>query len=382
MSGRIKRIMRKSVFISVVLLAGAIWAVASHFRTVDRLEVRIKQLEDKVLTAHSQSETALAASKAARRSSANSTSSAYNDTLLTTRVAEVEDSVTELKHATDYLMERGQIPLAVRKIEELLAKLNDGSLPDNERLNALRLLRRDRSLNDAGMQTALGWLQATAVEGTKREILRALEGATNGLMKQPMIALAANDPSNGIREQATENLQPFINDPQVEQLMWDRLKTETDPRVRQEILEALSRGGATPERIASLQMRAQNPSASLDERLLALQALRNSRTDIQQIVASFAATAQSSQDAGEKARIFNAFDGMSDPALKVPLVYGLQDADARVRERAADALSGYISDPAVKDWLRYAMDNDPDPRVRREAQQALQPQQQQRPQGR
>ncbi len=370
--------MRKIIFITAVCLAGlAVFALSSHFQTVDRLETRIKQLEEKVLTAHSQSETALAASKAARRSNGNSASVTYNDTPLTTRLDDVEASVTELKHATDYLMERGQIPLADRKIEELLAKLNDGSLPDNKRLNALRLLRRDRSLNDAGMQTALGWLQATAVEGTKREILSALEGATNGIMKQPMIALAANDPNNGIREQATENLQPFINDPQVEQLMWDRLKTETDPRVRQEILEALSRGGATPERIASLQMRAQNPSASLDERLLALQALRNSRTDIQQIVASFAATAQSTQDAGEKARIFNAFDGMSDPALKVPLVYGLQDADARVRERAADALSGYISDPAVKDWLRYAMDNDPDPRVRREAQQALQPQQRQ-----
>ncbi|MGV3754269.1 MAG: HEAT repeat domain-containing protein [Verrucomicrobiota bacterium] len=374
--------MRKSVFFTVLLLAGAILAAASHFRTVSRLETRIKQLEEKVLTAHSQSETALAASKAARRSSGMGASVVnYDDSTLNGRIAEVEASVTELKHATDYLMERGQIPLAVRKIEELLAKLNDGSLPDNERLNALRLLRRDRSLNDAGMQTALGWLQASAVEGTKREILRALEGATNGLIKQPMIALAANDPNNGIREQAMENLQPFVNDPQVEQLMWDRLKTETDPRVRQEILEALSRGGATPERIASLQMRAQNPSASLDERLLALQALRRSQTDVQQIVASFAATAQTTQDAAVKAQIFNAFDGMSDPALKVPLVYGLQDADARVRARAADALSGYAADSSVRDWLRYVADNDPDSQVRREAQQALQPQQQQRGQG-
>jgi len=110
---------------------------------------------------------------------------------------------------------------------------------------------------------------------------------------------------------------------------------------------------------------------------LALQALRRSNTDVQQIIASFAATAQSTQDAGVKARIFGAFDGMSDPALKVPLVYGLQDTDARVRERAADALSGYSADPAVQQWLRYVADNDADPRVRREALQALEQQRQQ-----
>jgi HEAT repeat protein len=62
---------------------------------------------------------------------------------------------------------------------------------------------------------------------------------------------------------------------------------------------------------------------------------------------------------------------MSDPTLKVPLVYGLQDANAQVRARAADALSSHAADPAVQQWLRYVVDNDSDPRVRREAQQAL-----------
>jgi hypothetical protein len=373
--------MNKTVFFISVIVAGiAVLGAASHFRTVNQLEARIHQLEEKVLAAHSQSESALAASKAARRSnSVSSGATAYDDSRLSVRVGEVEESITELKQATDYLMERGQIPLAERKIEELLAKLNDGSLPDSERLNALRLLRRNRSLDDAGMQTTLSWLQASTVDGTRREILRALEGATNAIMSQPMMTLAASDPSNGIREQAVENLQALVNNPQVEQFLWAQLQTETDPRTRQEILEALTRGGASPERIASLQMRAQNPAAALDERLLALQALRRSETDVQQIVASFAATAQSTQDAGIRARIFDAFDGMSDPSLKVPLVYGLQDADARVRERAADALSGYATDPAVQQWLRYVADNDADPRVRREALQALEQQRQQGP---
>lgn len=371
--------MRKILIMAVLLLAAiAVFAVSAHFKKVGGLEARIQQLEERVLSAQSQSESALAASKAARRTSSTAASQFTLENPSTDlRLAEVEEAVTELKQATDYLMERGQIPLDARKVEEMLAKLNDGSLPDSERLNALRVLRRDRTLTDAGVASVLTWLQVSTTEDTRREILRSLENMTNGVMKQPMLDLAANDPSNSIRAQAVENLRAFVGDPLVEQSLWARLGTETDPRVRQEILESLTRGPVTPERAASLQARAQNPAASMDERLLALQALRNSRTDVQQIVASFAATAQSTQDPAVKARIFGAFDGMSDPALKVPLVYGLQDADARVRERAADALSGYVSDPAVKDWLRYVADNDPDSRVRREAQQALQTQTQQ-----
>ncbi len=364
--------MRKILFISAVLFAGlAVFAVASHFQTVGQLESRIKQLEEKVLTASSQSESALAASKAARRSNTITGAAAYDDVRLSTRVAEVEDSVVELRHATDYLMEHGQIPLAERKIEELVAKLSDASLPDSERISALRLLQRNRALSDASVTAALNWFQTATVENTKRDILRGLENATNGVMKLPMINLASNDPNNGIRAQAAENLQPFINDPQVEQMMWTRLQTETDPRVRQEIMEALSRGGATPDRIANLQARAQNPAAPMEERLLALQALRGSKTEVEQIVASFAATAQSTTDPNVRAQIFGAFDNMSDPTLKVPLVYGLQDANAQVRARAADALSSHAADPAVQQWLRYVMDNDSDPRVRREAMQAL-----------
>jgi hypothetical protein len=42
-----------------------------------------------------------------------------------------------------------------------------------------------------------------------------------------------------------------------------------------------------------------------------------------------------------------------------------------VRERAADALSGFREDPAVREWLLHVAANDADPQVRREALQAL-----------
>lgn len=367
--------MRKIIFSAVVLLATiAVFAVSSHFKTVGDLEARIKHLEEKVATVQSQSESALAASKSARRSSAVVNQVGFDNPSTDGRLTDVEAEVVKLKQATEYLMERGQIPLDARKAEEMLAKLNDGSLPDSERLSAFRLLRKDHLLNDEGVASVLAWLQGSSETNTRREILRSMENLTNGIMKQPMMDIAVNDPSNSLREQAIENLRVFVSDPVVEQMLWAQLAVETDPRVRQEILNSLSRGPVTAERTLALQSRAMNPAASMEERLLALNTLRRSDTDIQQIVSSFANMAQGTQDPKLKAQIFGAFDGMSDPNLKVPLVYGLQDADARVRERAADALSGHASDPAVQQWLRYVVENDPDSRVRREAQQALEQQ--------
>ena len=64
-------------------------------------------------------------------------------------------------------------------------------------------------------------------------------------------------------------------------------------------------------------------------------------------------------------------------AIYEPLVYqlarrrGLQDADAQVRRAAADALSGFGTDPRVRQWLEFVAQSDADTRVRREAQQAL-----------
>ena len=61
---------------------------------------------------------------------------------LSQRVAHLEQTVNQLARVSDYLMERGQIPLATNKVGDLLARLGDVSASDAERLRALRLLRR------------------------------------------------------------------------------------------------------------------------------------------------------------------------------------------------------------------------------------------------
>jgi len=69
--------------------------------------------------------------------------------------------------------------------------------------------------------------------------------------------------------------------------------------------------------------------------------------------------------------LFRAFEDMDDPAVKLPLVQGLQDANPMVREDAVEALSEFRSDPIVEQWLKYVAENDPDPQVKREAYDAL-----------
>ena len=141
--------------------------------------------------------------------------------------------------------------------------------------------------------------------------------------------------------------------------------------MRRQAENALREGPMSEARIADMRQRALNPNASLEERLTAFRALSNSQTDLGDVAAQMATVARSARDPRQRAQIFEAFDGMNNPALAPALVEGLQDADPILRRAAADSLSGLSADPAVADWLRYVAENDADPRVRREAQQAL-----------
>jgi HEAT repeat protein len=145
------------------------------------------------------------------------------------------------------------------------------------------------------------------------------------------------------------------------------LRAEPDRGVREEIADALRAGPASAARVAALRERALGPQSSLEERLIALRALQDANADASDVAASLALMAQQTQNPVERARLFREFDRANDPAFVPPLVQGLQDPNPVVRERAADALSDFRSDPNIQQWLRYVAENDADPRVRREA---------------
>ena len=294
------------------------------------------------------------------------------DDELNGRVALLEKTVAQLTESSEYLMSRGQLPLAEHKRAELEQKVMDLSASDQDRLQALRLLRRNGGLSDAMMQHTLAWLQSATNNGLREDLVQQLGSATNGLLREPMIKLATSDLNANVRERAVQNLRGAVSDPQVETLLWNLARSDADGDVRDKAEKALREGPMTDARRTATRARAVDPNSSLDERLLAVEVLREAGDSATEATAALAQYVQASKDPRERARVFEAFDGSTDPSMKLPLVHGLSDPDPLVRERAADALSGYKTDPAIIEWLKHVAETDPEARVRREAAQALQ----------
>ena len=294
------------------------------------------------------------------------------DRSVSRRIEELEQAVAQLVRASDYLMERGQLPLGANKAEDLMRLLGDATAADRDRLRALGLIRRNGTMSDEVVQQTLAWLQSSTNAGTRRELVQQLRGVTNAAVKGPLLGMMSAEPNSNVREEAAENLRRFVNDPAVESALWNAALNDPDGEVREEAEDALREGPASEARLAALRARATNPKATLDEQLVALDALRNAKAPTSDIIASMADLAHNSQDPLQRTKLFEAFDDIDDPATKAPLVHGLQDPSPLVREQAADALSRHSADPAVREWLQYIASNDPDPQVRREAFQALQ----------
>ena len=287
------------------------------------------------------------------------------------RVRALEESVALLNKSSEYLMDRGQIPLSSVRIAELQKKFMDPNARTRDRMQALGLLQRNNGVNDEVVQYALS-LIANSTNNTLREgLVRELGSTTNALVSAPMMQLAATDPDPKVRENAVRTLRRFVDDPQVESALWQALRTEQDRRVQEQAAEVLREAPVTPARLADLRNRAVAENSTLDERLTAVRALHRAGQEAADGTAALAQLVQNSQNPEERARVFSAFNGMNEPQMMVPLVYGLQDANATVRARAADALSNYKSEPAVAEWLRYVAQNDADSRVRREGEAAL-----------
>lgn len=288
------------------------------------------------------------------------------------RLRTLQESVTRLSEATDYLMERGMLPLAAHKVEDLVRRLGDASASDADRLRILNLLRRNNGLTDTGIYHALTWLNSTTNANTKRTLLQRLDGETNAILKGPLLALAHSATDENIREEAVDNLAHFRSDPQVQQTLWNLFLNDPDGGVRREAEQALRNLPISPGQTAALQERVLQPDASLDSRLTALSALRRWDAASPELLTAVAGMAQQSEDPAIRVRILQALDDTKVAMLREPLVQSLQDPNPLVREEAADALSGLSADPLVEQWLRYVADNDQDPRVQREAMRALQ----------
>jgi HEAT repeat protein len=347
-----------------VLLAGVL---AIQFQSARRMASQVEALRQE-LAARAPEQAALSYEPA--RPDVTTSSHAK----ILQRLSALEETVAQLVRNSEYLMERGQLPVTTNKMADLFTKFTDTGASDRDRLQALRLLRRSGGITEEALSHAMNWAQGATNANTRDEILSSLEGLTNSILRDPLLAFAINDPNPSVREQAVDSLRRFVSDPKVEALLWDMIN---DPDVGRTAIQGILDGPKSEARMAALRERASNPNSSLDERIVAWRALRSANQDTQQTSASLAQLAQSSQDPFERARLMKAFDDAvnrstsGDTVLLPPLLQGLQDASPLVREPAAKALKDYNTDPNVQKWLRWAAENDSDPAVRKEAFSAL-----------
>jgi hypothetical protein len=356
----------------VIIALGIVAAVGFQFRSIANLKAEVVALRAELQGVEVQAPATVSGPRPVAQVSLGT---------LPQRVSQLEDTVADLAKASDVLVERGMVPPSAQRIEEMQARFFDPNASDRDRLRAFQLMRRNGGINDQVAMQAVNWLQASTNAGTRRNLLRQMDGLTNATLREPLIAMMSSEQNGNVREELVDVLADFVSDPAVEQKMWDMALNDPDGDVREEAGDALTDGEITPARIESFRQRAGDANLSLDARLLALRGLNEANASAPEIIADMAHLAQTSTDPVTRVKLFEAFDGIQDPSLMAPLVFGLQDPNPVVRERAADALGSFGSDERVQQWLNHVIQNDTDPRVKREAFQALEQGQRRRDRG-
>lgn len=360
------RIIKGLVIAAFIILSGMVWA-QYRWRVASRAESQQRTASLPVPTAANLGETPAAPPA----SDPTDTRGAWNERALLQRIETLERSVATLTAAHEQLIQRGDLPLPPERREDFVRTLMDGTRTERERLQALRLIRRNRALTDDLVQYAAGWMESITEGRVREDLLQQLEGLTNAALRDPLLRMATADMDSGVRERAMENLEPFLSDPAVETALWDRMRNDPDEDVREQAGDVLREGRRTEAQLASLRARALDPQASLEEQVTAVRALREAELPIPDVLNALVQRAGTTTNPQERAALYDAMDGFDVPELKAPLVGALQDPNPVVRQRAADALSTFAADPAVQEWLKHVAQNDPDPRVQREALDAL-----------
>ena len=287
------------------------------------------------------------------------------------RLAALENSVAEFTKAADTLMDRGMIPPNEQKLAEMQAKFMDPSLSEDEKLRLFQMMRRGGNLSDDVVGHALSMMQSTTNNNFKQQILQGFSGLTNSTLKQPLFAMLQTETDNNVRAQLVNALRSYTDDPSIESKLWEMAINDPNASVRNRARDAVTRGApATPERLQRLSQTTRDPNASIDDRLLAFRALRIAKAHTPEMVAELAALAENTTDPVALANILKGFNGLTDPALMLPLVNKLPHPDPAVRRNAVDSLGSY-SDPRVIEWLEHVMNNDTDEKVRDEARRAV-----------
>jgi hypothetical protein len=150
-------------------------------------------------------------------------------------------------------------------------------------------------------------------------------------------------------------------------------------------LQRLSKENANPAQpaqaespdLAKLQRQATDPSATEQEKLAALKALRGQKLDGKdaispEVVLAMLDLAERSQDERSRVDAYRNLHGVKDPALRDSMLRSLAgDPSAKVREKVAQDIDTFLPDVTVEGALRQAAEGDSDAGVRAAAQKTL-----------
>lgn len=294
-----------------------------------------------------------------------------DSTAVTQRLLALEDAVLRLDNSAGYLMDRGQLPPSEGKLAEYRLLFLNAEARTRDRLNALRLLRRNQGLTPEVLQAAAAWMLLDADSSTTRSLLEILSGVSNDALFNATYQLAAGNKDNRVREMAIRNLPSFVSHPEVETLLRTLATSEPNPDLRRQAAGALARLPMNERRLFDLRQQALDLNAPLDQRALSLQLMQQARADVSDVALSLAQSAQVEADKARRLQYLQVFDDVTHPAFLPSIVQAVQDTDPDIRIRATDTLRDYRNDPTALQWLQYLAQSDPDERVRREAAQAF-----------
>lgn len=133
------------------------------------------------------------------------------------------------------------------------------------------------------------------------------------------------------------------------------------------------RGPLAADELAATQRQAVDAGATAEERLRALRVLRGERDGrSREVVLSMIELARTSGDPRVRADVFRQLHRVTLPELEQPLLDALRgDADAKVREEAAETLDHFLGSDAVRSALAEAAESDADRGVREQARESL-----------
>ena len=272
----------------------------------------------------------------------------------------------ELTFTSDLLMERGALPISEAKAAASKRNFLNTSLPDHERLRALRILKRSNAIDDEVLRSGLTWIQTLADPQLLGDALEQFVALQSPALRNTALQLVTTHPDEYVRRRAAQILRGF-EDSAVESEIWAALASEQSRDVQRELEAALRNIPVNSTRKAELERRVLNSGASFSERFTAFRVLISANVAGAQAVAAFAneVVAQSNPERMED--LFQTMDNTGNLAAAPALINGLQVGDPGLRIRALDALGEMQADPTVVKWLQHTANNDADEHVRAEA---------------